>query len=153
MKYFLLSVAIVLTASFSAAAQDNPSEPSRVRYKLPVVPTDDAGMKCLDNTQWQQVIKVASEYKGLFEWRLAIEPTLMKYQTLEKDYELQISIMQMQIDELKDSREYLQLRLKQERGANLRFNKSYKIEKALMWGIIAIETVVIGISGIRGIAN
>lgn len=150
MKYTL--ALLVLLFSCNALAQDNPYEPSRVRYKLPQVATVE-GQKCLTPDQWQQVLIVASEYKGLFEWRLKIEPTLLAYTALQNSYERDIQILEGQIKILKDDREYLQLRLGQETKARTRFSKLYKLEKGLMWGIIAVETVVIAILGIKGTAN
>lgn len=148
-RILLVCVSLVLTLSYTAQAD----EPSRVRYRLPVVPTNADGNKCLDTAQWNQVILVASEYKGLFDWRLDIDPTLLKYASLEESYLLQISFFEREIKELKDSREYLLLRLGQETKAKSRTSKIYKLEKGLMWGMIAIETVVIGILGIKGTAD
>ena len=148
-RTLLLCVGLILTLPYIAHA----NEPSRVRYKLPKVTTNDAGDKCLDTPQWNQVILVASEYKGLFDWRLEIDPTLLKYASLEESYLLHVSILEREIKELKDSRTFLQLRLGQETKARTRSGKTYKLEKGLMWGIIAIETVVIGILGIKGTAN
>ena len=148
-RILLLCVCLVLTLPYTARAD----EPSRVRYKLPVVPTNAEGDKCLDTAQWNQVVLIASEYKGLFNWRLDIDPTLLKYASLEESYLLQISFFEREVKELKDSRTYLQLRLGQETKSKSRFSKIYKLEKGLMWGMIAIETVVIGILGIKGTAN
>lgn len=126
------------------------NEPSWVRYKLPVVETNDEGEKCLDSKQWGTVILIASEYKGLFNWRHDIEPALWKYQSLEESYELKFSILQQQIKSLEDDREYKKLRLGQEIKARTASLGAYKIEKGVMWAMIAIETITIGILGVRG---
>ena len=123
------------------------------REKLPQVETNDLGEKCLNVTQWKQVMAVALQNKGLYEWRLEIEPTIFLYQSLEKSYELKLSILQEQVDLLKDDREYLQLRLDQSRKALTQGDKGAKFEKIVMWGVIVIETVVIGVFGIKGAAN
>jgi len=141
---------LVCVAALLLCITASATEPSRVRYKLPVVETNTAGEKCLNTTEWAQVLTIASEYKGLFEWRLTIEPTLWKYKSLEESYELKLSILEQQIKVLEDDRGYLQLRLEQEQKVRTGHLGKYKIEKGVMWAVIAIETVVIGIMGIRG---
>ncbi len=144
----VLAFLILLFVTFDASAQ----EPSRVRYKLPKVETNDAGEKCLNSEKWQKVILMASEYKGLFDWRLKIDPTLIEYASLKDTYELKLKIKDEQIALLKEDREYLQLRLGQSEKARTAHTTSYKIEKGIMWAVIAVETVVIGVLGVKGVA-
>lgn len=150
----IVVIILILLCNLPVQAQEqNPhDEPSRVRYKLPQVATVDE-QKCLTTDQWNQVILIASEYKGLFEWRLKIEPTLLEYAALKKSYEHDIQTLEREIQLLKDNREYLELRLGQSEKARTQFSKSYKLEKGVMWAVIAIETVVIGILGVKGTAN
>lgn len=153
--WVIVVLGLILLCNLPAMAQEpNPyeKEPSRVRYKLPKVATVD-GQKCLSAEQWNQVILIASEYKGLFEWRLKIEPTLLAYDALKNAYDRDIDILEREIQLLKDNREYLELRLGQAETARTKFRKSYKLEKGIMWAVIAVETVVIGILGIKGTAN
>ncbi len=129
---------------------DEPKEPSRVRYQLPEVPTNVDGEKCLNTAEWKMVLLVASEYKGLFDWRLTIEPTLAEYEALEASYILKVGVLNSQIKTLTDDREYLQLRLGQTEKTRNKQRTAYKIEKGIMWAVIAVETIVIGVLGVRG---
>ncbi len=123
--------------------------PSRVRYKLPVVPTNANGQKCLDVHQWKSVMAVASEYKKHFDWKLEIEPVLLGYASLDQTYGLLSDNMEESITRLEDTRDGLHIRLTESENLRLKAAKGYRIEKGIMWAVILAETVVIGVLGIR----
>lgn len=126
-------------------------EPSRVRYKLPVVETNSQGQKCLNTQEWKEVIAVASEYKKHFDWRLDIEPVLLDYVSLDRTYGLLNTSMEESIARLEDSRDDLKLQLSESESLRLKLQRSHTIEKGVMWAVILVETVVIGIVGARGL--
>lgn len=151
MRAFIIVMIICFCAS--VAAQDADTKP---RYTLPSVDTstvEGVPMKCLDVKQWQRVILIASEYQGLYDWRLETLGTLNAYQLNDQGYERIISNYKLQLKMLQDDRTYLQLRLKDEADANIRKRKSFRIESGIKWGIIAVETIVIGILGVKGMTN
>ena len=161
MKYLLILLVLAMAPCTAVAqmvpmdlvVQELPPAPSRVRYKLPVVPANADGNRVLTEEQWQQVILIASEYKGLFEWRLAIEPTLIKYQSLERTYELRIEGLNHQIALLTNSREFLTLRLGQEQKNKLDVMRSQKVERIVMWCVIVAETIVIGVLAVNTVID
>jgi len=142
---FTAALLILLSFSISTFAQDLPQNPFSERYRLPKVETNENGDKCLNPEQWNQVIKIASEYKGLYEWRLehagivADHAFLVnKYETLIKNYELQLKIFGQR-------NEYLTKRLDQERKNALKLKMGDRLEKVGMWGVIVGELIVIGV--------
>lgn len=124
-------------------------EPSRVRYKLPVVETNNKGEKCLDVNEWRQVILVATEYKRHFDWRLQIEPVLLQYKANDATYGKLIAGYQQQISYLEKEREGLRLQLIESEKFKLKLQKGHRIEKGFMWAVIVLEAAVIGFLGIR----
>jgi len=144
-------IAILLVVCW-AAKPVHADEPSRIRYKLPVVKTNDTGQKCLNAAQWQKVIVVASEYKKHFDWRLKIEPVLMEYEALDATYGLIDDNLQLRIDLLEADKEGLKVQLSESETLRLKLQKGHRIEKGVMWVVILAETIVIGVLGIRGVS-
>jgi hypothetical protein len=120
-----------------------------VRYKLPLVETNNKGEKCLDVDEWRQVILVATEYKRHFDWRLQIEPILLQYKANDATYGKLIAGYQQQINYLEKEREGLRLQLIESEKFKLKLQKSHRIEKGFMWVLIAVEALAIGFLGIR----
>ncbi len=123
--------------------------PSRVRYKLPNVETNSNGQKCLNVQEWKSVMAVASEYKKHFDWKLKIDQVLLDYHALDATYGLLDDSMKESITRLEDTRDSLQLQLTESENLRLSIERGHRIEKGVMWVVILVETVVIGVLGIR----
>lgn len=116
-------------------------------------PLPDGEYKILNIPQWRQTLQLSSAYLGLYNWRLTTEGTLKTYDGTVRAYDTAIVNYKAQILTLKDDREYLQLRLGQELNANKQRRQSFKIEKGIMWGVIVVETILIGIFGVKSLAQ
>jgi len=100
---FLMALCFSMAWTSSTTGQENPYV---VREKLPVVPTNAQGEKCLNTEQWQQVLKVSRQNKGLFEWRLQIEPTIDMHARVVADYERIIKNLTLEVQVLQGDRSY-----------------------------------------------
>ncbi len=149
MRWIAIILTIFVCYSSPVQAQDPLEEPSDVRYTLPEIKTNAAGQKCLGFEEWKKVLIVASEYKKNFEWRLSVKHVLLEYAALDGIYTLQEEDMSRVIDRLEYDREHLELRLVTKEEERLKQLKGYRIERGLMWGVILVETAVIGFLGVR----
>lgn len=147
----LIIFCILTFFSFKSNAQEE-----QPRYTLPVIETrtiENDEYKCANVSQWKQIILITSEYNRLYDWRLTITGTLDNhYETVEL-YESVLTNRELQIETMQKDREYLRLRLKQELEANAGVSKRLKLEKGLLWAVIAVETVIIGVIGVKGVIN
>ncbi len=129
-----LSILFCLTAwNSSVIAQDNKFAE---RYRLPVIETNASGEKCLNEPQWSQVILVASEYKGLYEWRIQTLAAIQSHQLLVTDFEQLVGNLKLQINLLENDRKYLTTRVSEVEKFSLQTQKSQKIS-VLGWKITA----------------
>ena len=92
---------------------------------------------------------VASEYKKHFDWKLKIDQVLLDYHALDATYGLLDDSMKESITRLEDTRDSLQLQLTESENLRLSIERGHRIEKGVMWVVILVETVVIGVLGIR----
>ena len=111
------------------------SDSFSVRLKLPTVSVVD-NQRCMDQAQWNQVLSVSRQNKGLFLWRLEILPALAELDRLKIDY-----------DRLKDNfaerkllgqqeRDWYQLKSEQSRKKMI----SDRVEKIIYISVIVLET-------------
>jgi hypothetical protein len=151
---FLSLFFLITLRTCNAAAQD---KTYTTRYSLPKVPItyDSEGLpqKCLNTEQWKVVVLMASDYVGLYDWRLQTLGILSAHESLAQDYESRIQGLQYQIEVLKDDRKYLTMRLDQSYKFGQQQVKSRKIERIMMWAVIVVQSGVILVGGIKGIAN
>ena len=143
----ILSLIFVLSLAQTALAED-----ILVRRTLPVVQTreiDKVQYKCLDTPQWQDVLVLANDYQGLFNWRLKMEGVLAAQTTLIAAYELKINNYEA-ILKIKDAdRNFLtkQIESAEEKGKRQEFED--RLEKYGLWAVVLVETIVIGVLGAR----
>jgi len=135
--------------SITGKTQEIDNTKFTVRYKLPVVETNDDGLKCLNTEQWDRVILIASEYKGLFEWRTEVKGIVTDYQFIEARYQNIIHNYELQLKIYAQRNEYLTLRLDKERERALSLSTEDRLQKYAMWAVILAETVVIGVMGVK----
>ncbi len=140
---------LVLCSTRSTSAQERNSSDFTRRHRLPQVETNDAGEKCLNAPQWQMVIKVANQNKGLFEWRLEVIGIVRTHNAIIAKYELLIQNYELQLKIFGQRNEYLTVRLDQERKNAMKLGLEDRLEKYAMWVVILAETVVIGVMGIQ----
>jgi hypothetical protein len=133
-----------IALSSSATAQD---KKFTERYRLPSVQTNAAGDKCLNAEQWDRVILIASEYRGLYDWRLEIMPALTLHGEVVEDLERVIKARETQIKLLQGDRDYLKSRVLEEHQFALDIQKSEKMS-VLGWKI----TAGVGWAGVLALA-
>lgn len=147
----LLSTIILAAMLITIAA--NPAAAQEPRYQLPEVPTvqlSGAEHKCLNVDEWKVVLLIANEYQKLYDWRLVTQVTLSLHQDTLNTYELMLGNYAAQVEMLHADRDYLQLRLNSEVGAAKKTQRLASIERGLLWGLVAVEAIVIGILGVKG---
>ena len=145
----LWSVLLLFLLVFNGSSVMSQETDFSVRHKLPKVQANDAGEVCLDATQWQQVMKVSSQNKGLFEWRLEVIGIVNTHNAIIAKYELLIDNYELQLKILTQRNEYLNTRIDQERQAALKVSLEDRIEKYAMWVVILGELVIIGVMGVK----
>jgi len=144
----LVALALFAFLTLPAHADDVVSQ----RRTLPVVQTreiDKIQYKCLDTQQWQDVLVLANDYQGLFNWRLKMEGVLAAQTTLIAAYELKINNYEA-ILKIKDAdRNFLtkQIESAEEKGKRKEFED--RLEKYGLWAVVLVETIVIGVLGAR----
>ena len=143
-----LSVAIPVIPPEDVGFQDE-REPSRTRYLLPEIKTNEAGVKCLNTQQWQRVILIAGEYQSLFNWRLEVETVLLRYVGLEEAFELHLRNLKEQVVALKDDRSYLHLRLDQSEKTIAKQRNSFKLDTALLVGTAIVAIIVVTVLSVK----
>ncbi len=144
MKYIaLLFFLVVLTVTTPAVAKD--FEFHTVRYRLPVIGNtaiDGVDHKCLDVPQWQQVMVIARQYGGLYDWRLEMQGVIAAHQLVVKGYELMIQDYQRLIDNRDTMIKYWKGRVGDlEKQLTLNLFKN-KVETYILWAIVAVESVL-----------
>lgn len=145
----IILFSIILTAPLRA------QEPQTI-LTLPQVDTvqiDKVDHKCLNVDQWKQVLLIANEYQSLYRWRLITQGTLDAYKIQTETYDKLINNYLAQIKLLKDDREYLSLRLNTEIDSALKLKKKDNVERGILWGVIALETVMLGVFGVYGVTQ
>lgn len=140
---------LVLCLTLPTAAQKPSSSAFSERHRLPKVETNPEGLKCLNTEQWQQVLKVSSQNKGLFEWRIEILGALAMHNDIIAKYELLLENYELQLKIVTQRNEYLDTRLDQERTAASRLSLEDRLEKYALWAVVLIETVFIGVMGVK----
>jgi len=138
MKYGIIFFILFLLPT-AAQAQEEKFED---RIDLPKVETreiDGSQMKCLDVEQWKTVILIASEYRGLYEWRLKTVDTLNTYKLQVRGYETTVlhyeSIMDIQAQEV----EYLSNRIDDLLEANNESSLTSQIKEIVLYAVILAE--------------
>ena len=151
MRTILTSIlcVLVLLSPLMTAAQELNSKGFSERYRLPKVETNEAGEKCLNADQWGQVVTIASEYKGLFEWRIEVQGIIATHTDIVAKYELLLSNYKLQLKIVTQRNEYLDTRLDQERVAASKLSLEDRLEKYALWAVVLIETVFIGVMGVK----
>ena len=159
MKYLFI---FLLTLSFCSAAAAQEDKP---RLSLPSVDTTtvlagvpnpvipDGQYKCLAVTQWSQVMSIAIEYRGLYNWRLETQGALNAYNAQVNAYELTLKNLEYQIKREKENGEYYKLRLGQVEKLNQKAAFRDKFERFILYGVILGELVIISVMGVKGLAN
>ena len=141
---FLMVLCFSAVWTSSVVAQSKKLED---RYRLPVVPTNENGEKCLNVEQWQQVQKVSSQNKGLYDWRLKIEPTIEQHALVIADLERVIKHLKLEITIFQDDRKFNATRLAETKQFALDVQKSDKLS-VVGWKI----TAGIGWAGVLALA-
>ena len=150
MRRLFISAALILSLLGAPLyAEELPENPFTQRYKLPKVETNENGEKCLNREQWDRVILIASEYKGLYEWRLEVKGIVADYAFIEARYQRLVRNYELQLKIFTQRNEYLEKRLDQERKKALRLGLEDRLEKYAMWAVILAETIVIGVMGVQ----
>ena len=147
-KSWLYTVLVILfcsTALVSSAIAQDKTFPER--YRLPTVQTNEEGEKCLNPQQWNLVILIASDYKGLYEWRLEIMPALTLHGEIVEELERVIKTRETQIKLLQGDRDYLKSRVLEEHQFALDIQKSEKMS-VMGWKI----TAGVGWAGVLALA-
>jgi hypothetical protein len=124
-----------------------------VRYTLPEVPTtvtNGVEYKCLNAPQWQHVILIASDYQALYDLRIKMQATIDLSDQLNLSWQLAVKNRDAQIKVLKEDRDYLTLRLNQSIKTQEKDSRSLKLEKGVMWGVIALQSILLLVIGIKG---
>lgn len=142
---------IVLVASFGisvcALAQDSATAEIDAllnfqvspRYALPqaaVRDIDGEKLWCLDVEQRKTVMLMASEFHGLYDWRLKVYSILRAQRDILQSYELKISSYEASLKVHESDRDYLTTRLDKEEQWGIRLEKSKGYE-ILAWKIAA----------------
>jgi hypothetical protein len=157
---YLVTVLLILSFCSNVFCQEDeprlslPSiETTTVLEGVPNPPLADGQYKCLAVSQWSQVIAIALEYRGLYNWRLTTQGALDAYNAQINAYELTIKNLNYQIKREKENGEYYKLRLGQVEKAQHSETLKSKIERFVLYGVILGELVIISTMGIKGLAN
>ncbi|RLC85691.1 MAG: hypothetical protein DRJ03_10895 [Chloroflexi bacterium] len=146
----LLLAALILCVSATVHAEEE--DPVTSMRRLPVVEsTDIEGLphKCLGHAEWKTVLLIAQDYQGLYMWRLKIEGVLAAHEDIIASYELRLTGYESMLD-LKDADiEYYKVRLTETESLVKSNRFADRVEKYLLWGVILVETIVIGVMGVR----
>jgi hypothetical protein len=146
----------IILASIIAANPSQAQVANAPMLTLPTVETvtmDSVEYKCLDVVQWKGVLLIANEYQSLYRWRLITQGTLDAYKVQTETYDKLINNYLSQIKLLKDDREYLTLRLNTEMDSALKLKKKDNVERGILWGVIALETIMLGVFGVMSVAQ
>jgi len=119
------------------------------RIRLPEVQTleiEGQAMKCFNVEQYKTVILIASEYKGLFEWREKTERTLKLYELQIRAFETQLLHYESIMDIQEKDREYLTNRIDDlikdraalKLGSDIEKYILYAVNAALAAGLITL---------------
>lgn len=150
MKYLIVFILLLVPAA--VFAQDEiETNPYTQLYTLPMPAIQEIGgdkLLCTTAKEWQKVMLIANDYRGLFMWRLEIQGALAAHDEIVQAYELKITSYEASIKLLKEDRTYYKTRVGELESALLAGGKSHKVEKMLMWGVILVETVAIGALGV-----
>lgn len=130
---------IVVLLSFNVEAQE-----FRPRIKLPEGTTTADNQKCYTLEEYEQIILIASEYRGLHDWRLANQELLIHYDTLKSLYTTLNQVHQRQLKLYSDERDYYKLRLKQVNSEV----RDHRLERGLLWGLVGVQAISIVILAI-----
>jgi len=142
-----------------------------VRYTLPDVPTlvrDGAKITCtrdgmeydcikekteyklLTFAQWQTILLLANEYKGLYDWKLETLGALEAHNDVVNYYEDLLENKDQIIKNYKQDIKYLSLRMKQENEKADKNSFNVKLERSVLWGIILAESITMFVVGVKG---
>lgn len=138
-----------------ASAQTTSEGPPAPPMQLPTVDTvkiDNQDYKCLNVDQWKAVLLIANDYQSLYRWRLITQGTLDAYKVTVTNYDTLINNYLAQIKLLQGDRDYLQLRLNSELDAAKKVKTINNIERGILWGVISVETIMLGVFGVRAVA-
>ncbi len=155
MKYVLCILLILVT--LEAFADDRVMLPQLDTVTVtkgvvsPALP--DGQYKLANVDQWKQVLLVGINYNNLYDWRLEIQGTLNAYDKTVAYYEAALRNKDQQFKLLEQQNEYLSLRLNQEIKLKSNEDLRNKIEKFVLYGVVVVELVIIGIVGVKGIAQ
>jgi hypothetical protein len=128
------------------------AEDIQIRRALPVVETQEINKvqyKCLNTDQWKDVLLLANDYQGLFNWRLQMEGVLKAQETLVEAYELKIGNYEAMLKIREADRKFLTDELKRIDEKNKRQAFEERLEKYGLWAIVLVETITIGILGAK----
>jgi len=114
---------------------------------------EGVAQKCYNVEQFKTLLLIVSDYHGLYDWRLTTLGILSANKSIINSYELALSNKDNQIKVLTQDREFLNLRLKQSYKVAESQSKSLQIERILMWGVIVVQSGVILVAGIKGVAQ
>jgi hypothetical protein len=140
--FFLSMVAVVGVADESPPA----------RRTLPTVASrqlDGVTVKCLDAQQWQDVLVLANEYQGLFNWRLQTEAVLRAQAAIDQAYQLKIDNYAAMVRVLEADRKFLNDELARRDAATARVQLGERLERYGLWVLVLAETITIGVLGTR----
>lgn len=148
---FLMVLCFSMVWTFSTMGQENTHVE---REKLPFVPTNEKGEKCLDVEQWRQVEKVSNQNKGNYEWRLQIEPTIDMHARVVADYERIIKNLELEIKVLQGDRKYNKARVSELETFTADLQKSrniavvgWKITAGVGWvGVLALAITALAVN-------
>ncbi len=143
----LLSSAVVLADKTTV----KPDPFGARRLALPVgveAPVDGQDMQCFNGPEYMTIIRMGQFYGHLYDWRLTTLGEIKGYKLTIKSRDKTILGQNRIIKTLKDDREWLTLRLKQS-GETIEGQASgFRYEKFVMWGVIVIETLLLGYQGV-----
>lgn len=149
----LLLILIILCASIPSYAEEDPYKTIRRLPSVSSTDIDGVPHKCLGHSEWKTVLLIAQDYQSLFMWRLQIKGVIAAHEDIITSYDLKISNYEVML-EVKDADvEYYKERLN-ETESRIKSNRfSDRLEKYLLWAAILVETVVIGVMGVRLTVN
>lgn len=151
MKINLLFLILILGISTPILAED-----TQIRRTLPTVETQEINKvqyKCLNTDQWKDILLLANDYQGLFNWRLQIEGVLRAQEAMVGAYELKISNYEAMLKIREADRNFLTDEIKRIDEKNKRQTFEDRLEKYGLWAVVLVETITIGVLGAKSWAE
>lgn len=155
MRYILcLCIVLFAVSTWAQEPKKTTNKPAEFppRMNLPAgfdTAVEGEKVQCFGSQDYLTIIRIYKVYGSLYDWRLTALGEIKGYKLAIASQQKTIDRQDQVIKTLKNDREWLTLRLKQSEEIIMGKAGSSSMEKYVMWGVILVETVVIGIQAFR----